>query len=172
MMELGATLCTPRRPSCEICPLQAHCVAAAQGDPERFPRPRPVEAPVKVRRTVLVDERQGRVLLFRREDRRRVLAGTWELPFADDIDGDEALLAALVARYGGTWELGPICGRARHSITRRAFAVVVRSARRAAPDDEVAEGPKARWCRRGELGRLPLSSLVEKALAARDRGVS
>lgn len=41
LVELGATVCTPRRPACGACPLRPACRAAAQGDPERYPRPRP-----------------------------------------------------------------------------------------------------------------------------------
>ena len=37
LMDLGATVCTPRQPSCLLCPLQAPCVARAQGQPEAYP---------------------------------------------------------------------------------------------------------------------------------------
>ncbi len=41
LVELGATVCTPRRPACGSCPLRPACRAAAEGDPERYPSPRP-----------------------------------------------------------------------------------------------------------------------------------
>lgn len=37
LMDLGATICTPRKPDCLICPLKAMCAARAEGDPERYP---------------------------------------------------------------------------------------------------------------------------------------
>src|SRR5690606_33044383 len=37
MMDPGATVCTPRRPSCMLCPVRDDCVALATGDPARFP---------------------------------------------------------------------------------------------------------------------------------------
>ncbi|MBS9476809.1 A/G-specific adenine glycosylase [Ancylobacter radicis] len=37
MMDLGATLCTPRKPACALCPWQAPCAARAAGEPERYP---------------------------------------------------------------------------------------------------------------------------------------
>jgi A/G-specific adenine glycosylase len=37
LMDLGATVCLPRKPSCLICPLRGLCVAARDGDPERYP---------------------------------------------------------------------------------------------------------------------------------------
>jgi A/G-specific adenine glycosylase len=41
MMDLGATICRPRRPLCAACPLASDCRAFASGDPERFPAPKP-----------------------------------------------------------------------------------------------------------------------------------
>jgi A/G-specific adenine glycosylase len=41
LVELGATVCTPRRPACDACPLRPACRAAAEGEPERYPSPRP-----------------------------------------------------------------------------------------------------------------------------------
>jgi len=37
VMDLGATVCTPRQPNCSACPVRADCVAAQQGQPERYP---------------------------------------------------------------------------------------------------------------------------------------
>src|SRR5712672_3824719 len=38
LMDLGASLCTPKKPACSLCPLNADCVARTRGDPETFPR--------------------------------------------------------------------------------------------------------------------------------------
>jgi A/G-specific adenine glycosylase len=37
MMDLGATVCLPRKPACSTCPVQSFCVAAAAGDPQKYP---------------------------------------------------------------------------------------------------------------------------------------
>ena len=48
MMDLGATVCTPRSPSCLVCPARAFCTAAARGEAERFPvKSRKAERPVR-----------------------------------------------------------------------------------------------------------------------------
>ena len=49
MMELGATVCTPRSPSCLLCPVQERCEARAEGTPERYPAPKAKEKPVLAR---------------------------------------------------------------------------------------------------------------------------
>jgi len=84
LMELGATVCTPRSPSCGKCPVARHCGANAAGDPERWPvlPPRPARKPVRYAVYAVTDD-QGRILLRRRDksDRESLLpAGMWELP--------------------------------------------------------------------------------------------
>lgn len=79
VMELGATVCTPRAPNCASCPVALHCAARAAGTQEQHPRPRrrgplPHEA-----RVAAVVERDGRLLLGRAPSRGR-LAGLWEFP--------------------------------------------------------------------------------------------
>jgi A/G-specific adenine glycosylase len=66
MMDLGATICTPRSPACPRCPLQAHCAAWHEGTPERYP----VKAPRTARPRRAGDaywlEHEGDILLVRR----------------------------------------------------------------------------------------------------------
>ncbi len=80
MMDLGATICTPRRPACAICPLRPHCAAQAQGLAEALPA-RAAKPPKP--------ERQGRVWLAIRPDgaalverrpARGLLGGTFAFP--------------------------------------------------------------------------------------------
>lgn len=79
MMDLGATICRPRRPSCEMCPIQQDCAAFAGGDPERFP-PRPEKRARPVRHgTAWWIERDGCVWLVRRPA-RGMLGGMAALP--------------------------------------------------------------------------------------------
>jgi A/G-specific adenine glycosylase len=162
LMELGATICTPRRPKCLLCPLAPDCCARMAGDPESYPAPRAKRESEKQRLVVAVVEREGRVLLFRRPDDSELLAGTWELPWVREEAG--APEAALAARYGGRWRLSPRLAEVRHGITYRDLEVGVHRA-------EVAGIPKKAAGSSGwfdEAGRagLPLSSLVGKVLAA------
>jgi len=79
MMDLGATICTPRGPSCARCPLTAHCAAYAKGDPEHYP----VKAAraVRPRREGVAYwlEHDGHVLLVRRPP-SGLLGGMLALP--------------------------------------------------------------------------------------------
>jgi len=109
-----------------------------------------------------VVERPSGVLLFRRPDHSELLAGTWELPWVEETEGDPA--AALAARYGGGWHLGPQVAEVKHGITFRDLTVAVHRAELAAGKWEVRDGPAAGWFDAAGRAGLPLSSLVGKVL--------
>lgn len=170
LMELGATVCTPRAPRCPICPLAAGCRALAMGAAERFPRPKVRKAPQRHRRRVALVVEGERILLFRRPEDSELLAGTWELPWAEADERSTAETERdLAARYGGRWTLGPRSALVRHSITFRSLRIEVHRAKLMG-GSSVAEGPEAGWFSQGEIGELPTSSQVEKILAAAGPG--
>jgi A/G-specific adenine glycosylase len=80
VMDLGATICTPRAPTCGICPWQADCRAHTEGLTETLPRRRP-KAPRPVRRAVAywMTRKDGHVLLRRRPE-TGLLGGMMEVP--------------------------------------------------------------------------------------------
>lgn len=84
MMELGATVCHRQRPLCLTCPVRRHCVAAAGGAPEAYPR---LKAKVIERRAVarLWIIRDGRLLLHRAPAGAKRFAGLHELPSAEGL---------------------------------------------------------------------------------------
>jgi len=168
LMELGARVCTPRAPRCAECPLAEGCVARREGNPERYPRaPRRI-APRVVPLLVVIVERAGAVLLFRRDEDASLLAGTWELPWVEG--GARGAAARLGRRYGGEFRLGRVVGRVRHAITTRRILATAREGSYAG--DGIAEGREARWMRRDEVASQPTSSLVGKVLALRDARAS
>ena len=102
LMELGATICLPRRPDCANCPLAASCGAFRAGRQADLPRRRSRPSPPGVVLAVLRVERGGRLLLFRAPE-GGLLGGMWGLP------GLEVPRAEDPARALGDWgrrELG------------------------------------------------------------------
>ena len=96
MMDLGATICTPRSPRCLLCPLSEPCAARAAGTPDAFPvklrrKPRPVR-----HGTFFWAERGGKVLLVRRPA-RGLLGGMRALPTGPWTDSPPALADAPFA---------------------------------------------------------------------------
>jgi A/G-specific adenine glycosylase len=169
LMELGATLCSPRRPKCLLCPLLSGCRAAREGDPESYPVARAKREGERHRLLVAVVEDGPGVLLFRRPDDSTLLAGTWELPWmtrerngVPEPGDPESVLAET---YGGRWTVGPRVGGVRHGITYRDLEVDVHRAE-LAWGGEVREGVAAGFFDEAGRANLPLSSLVGKVLAA------
>lgn len=178
LMELGATVCLPRAPRCGQCPLAGSCQARALGAAESFPARAKRVRPRRIRQLVAFVERDGRLLLFRRDSASGRLAGLWEFPSIEVEIGcgpgaaasPEALLAE---RYGGTWALGEELARLRHAITTSAFAVEVRQAvvgGEGAFGETLGEGAPAGdpgepgWWARPEVLELPLTGLAKKLL--------
>ncbi len=109
LMELGATVCTPRSPRCVSCPVSRWCVAHASGTAEQRPLPRaPKEVP-RGRFVVAVAEHDGRVLVQRRPA-SGLLGGLWAFPErrVDEGVGDDGLPATEGAWLEGGGPLAKV----------------------------------------------------------------
>ena len=100
MMDLGATICTPRRPACSLCPLQPSCTAAAEGTQETYPRKAPKRTGALRRGAAFVVVRADGALLVRTRPARGLLGGMTEVPgteWSADFAETEAEAARPVA---------------------------------------------------------------------------
>jgi len=99
LMELGALICAPVSPKCDICPLSSICVSARSGAAERRPRlRRSVSAATRV--AVGIVKRSGRVLIAQRPT-DGLWGGLWEFPNAEIRSGEDAppAVARLLAHH-------------------------------------------------------------------------
>ena len=98
MMDLGATVCLPQKPQCEICPVRSLCRASAQDNPQRYPvRTRKLKRSTQSLWLLWVRNAQGAVYLSRRPV-PGVWAGLYCLPL---FDSEEAMQAAVPAAWRG-----------------------------------------------------------------------
>ncbi len=82
LMDLGATICTPKKPACALCPLNEDCAARARGDQETFPRKAPKKSG-ELRRGAAFVVTRGNELLVRSRAEKGLLGGMTEVPTSD-----------------------------------------------------------------------------------------
>jgi A/G-specific adenine glycosylase len=103
MMDLGSTICTPKRPACALCPWNEPCVARKRGDQETFPRKAPKSEGKLRRGAAFVVIRADGALLTRTRPDKGLLAKMTEVPTTqwshDFDDGDAATSAPLKTKW-------------------------------------------------------------------------
>ncbi|MEO1328661.1 MAG: A/G-specific adenine glycosylase [Pseudomonadota bacterium] len=159
MMDLGATVCTPKRPFCAACPVSSHCAARAAGDAAEYPKKRPKAAkPVRLGVAYLALDGAGRALLVRRPD-KGLLGGMLGLPGPEWSEaGPSEAAAAAAAPCTADWRALGV--EARHTFTHFHLRLALRGARLARRP--AIEG--AVWAAPSEFGELALPTLMSKAL--------
>lgn len=142
LMELGATVCTPRAPRCGACPVRRGCRAFALGRPEAYPPAAPRRGTERLRRAIAIVARAGRLLVARREG--ALLDGLWEPPGVELAAGAPAAaaLAARLAALGVRAAPADTGLRVRHAITHRSIEVELW---RAEPRTAPRAGKALRW---------------------------
>ncbi len=166
MMDLGATVCTPKRPSCLMCPLQQDCHAHARGIAETLPRKgaKP-ERPVRYGTAFLVLREDGAVLL-RKRPAAGLLGGMLEVPSTEWLD---TMLAADMAMAGAPVrsDWWPVPGGVVHTFTH--FRLEVQVVRAIVPPETPltfwAEPDRCLWVPRRDLHKAALPSVMRKIIA-------
>jgi A/G-specific adenine glycosylase len=137
LMELGALVCLPRDPQCEVCPLVRDCAAHRHGTQAGLPPRRERPARVTLARTLLAIRRRGRILLTPSP----LVDGFWDLP--------EPFHGARLGRRLGLF---------RHAILNRQYQFELRQGSASRTPRE------SRWYTKQELHEIPLSTTAKKAL--------
>jgi len=168
LMELGATVCTPK-PACPGCPLAAACQARARGLEGELPRSAKKAPPREERRVALVaTNAAGERLLGQRLPELR-FGGMWEPPSAalgasDDEGSGAAALAALLATSLGDCR---DCGIVVHVLSHRRLVVKVLAARLDGPPlGPAGDYASFAWVGLSAVERRGVSALARKLLAA------
>lgn len=114
MMDLGATICTPKRPACALCPVNDGCVALATDDPERFPvKAAKKERPVRLGAAFVAIDETGAVFLRKRPG-HGLLGGMTEVPNSDWTARQDGATGPDAAPFAAAWHN---CGTVIHVFT-------------------------------------------------------
>jgi A/G-specific adenine glycosylase len=163
MMDLGATICTPKTPACALCPWNGACVAYARGDAAAFPRRIAKREGVLRRGAAFVARRADGFVLLRTRPARGLLGGMTEVPTTDwtqDFAEKNALRSAPpFKKRRVAWQRRP--GVVRHVFTHFPLELAVYAA------DIPARTPASEgtfWVRISDLAGEALPSLMRKIL--------
>ncbi len=153
LMDLGASICTPKKPACSLCPLNEDCTARLQGTQETFPRKAPKKSGTLRRGAAFVVTR-GEDLLVRGRPEKGLLGGMTEVPGSDWLAGQDDAAAKLQApALKGLSRWQRKMGVVTHVFTHFPLELVVYTAK-AAARTRAPEG--MRW--------VPLATLADEAL--------
>ena len=156
LMELGASVCSPKEPSCEHCPVHSHCRAFIEGIQTTIPlrATRPTITDVV---EVSVAVRQGKKYLLRRRPPGERWAGLWDfVRFALDDSITSARVVAAVREYTSLKvELGPQLAELKHGVTR--YRITLKCFTAEAVSGELRTDGEWQWVSSKNFGDYPLS---------------
>ncbi len=166
MMDLGATLCTPRRPACGLCPVRSWCHGYADGLAEALPlREEKSERPVR-RGVTFVALREDGAVLLRERPLRGLLGGMLETPSSPWAEGEGSCESGTGhAPLKAEWKELP--GLVEHTFTHFHLELSVYRAEvglDAAPKRS-ADPKRCRWLNPRDLAGAALPSVMRKVLA-------
>jgi A/G-specific adenine glycosylase len=162
LMDLGSSICTPKRPACALCPLNEDCAARSRGDPETFPRKLPKKSG-ELRCGAAFVVRRGDELLLRSRPEKGLLGGMTEVPTSHWLvaqDDEAALNQAPALKHMTRWHRK--AGVVNHVFTHFPLQLVVYTA--AVPLRSRA--PKGmRWVSIAALKEEALPNVMRKVIA-------
>jgi A/G-specific adenine glycosylase len=162
LMDLGASICTPKKPACSLCPLNEGCAARQRGDQETFPRKAPKKAG-DLRRGAAFVVTRGDELLVRTRPEKGLLGGMTEVPGSDwrAAQADEAALEQA-PKLAGLSRWHRRLGVVTHVFTHFPLELVVYTAEVAAR----TRAPKdMRWVPIATLDGEALPNVMRKVIA-------
>jgi A/G-specific adenine glycosylase len=169
LMDLGSGVCTPRNPSCGLCPWQGHCAAYAAGDPARYPvKEAPRELPFQVIGVGVVFNAAGQVLIDQRRN-EGLLGGLWEFPGGKQEPG-EPIAATIARELREELAIDVAVGEALitldHAYSHKRLRFVVHLCQWQRGEPQPLASQQVRWVSPGELAAYPFPAANARIIAA------
>lgn len=183
LMELGATLCSPRSPRCLLCPWHSLCQARNRGEQERYPAPRSRRAiphydvtaavTIEQRPHPATDPTELRVLVAQRPQ-EAMLGGLWEFPGGKRQPGEtlpEALRRELLEEMGIIVDVGEELTTVKHAYTHFRITLYAFLCQLEQGEPRCLECQDFRWATLDEIRALPMAVTDRRIAAALERWV-
>ena len=169
LMDLGATLCTPRQPLCDACPWQRHCAAYAAGEPSRWPvseERKPV--PFQLIGVGVVLNADGEVLIDQRLE-EGLLGGLWEFPGGKQEPG-ETIEACITRELQEELAIEVTVGQelisVDHAYSHKRLRFVVHVCRWLSGEPKPLASQQVRWVKPGALRTYPFPAANSRIIDA------
>lgn len=169
LMDLGAMICRPAAPSCDLCPLATRCVAFRDGRTDEIPRMAKPRASVAVDEVVIVAVRRGKLLLVQRGE-GEWWAGLWDFPRAPAPLGPLVRSARRDGRLLGEVRYGVTHHRVRADVVllpsnRADLESTVRGFAPFEAGPAASEPAPSRWVSFASLDRVAMPSPARRIAA-------
>lgn len=176
LMDVGATICTPRRPRCAACPLAQHCEARRRGSPEAVPAHRKKRALPHYEVTAALIWRDGEVLIAQRPA-EGLLGGLWEFPGGKQEPGEslpECLRREIREELALEIAVGEHLTSVEHGYTHFSITLHAFHCHPLPGQGEPSAIACAawRWARPEDLDQYAFSAADRKVIAALRRGLA
>jgi len=159
LMELGGSICLPRDPQCEACPVQQHCYAYQHKMQSTIPRPKRKAAITEITEASVAIMNRSKYLLRRRKSSER-WSGLWDFVRFEidsqsrELDQDH-VVATVHEKTGMTVELGPQVLELKHGVTRYRITLKCFVAKKLA--GRLRELEEWKWVSADDFDSFPLS---------------
>jgi A/G-specific adenine glycosylase len=169
LMDLGATLCTPRQPSCALCPWRSSCAAYAAGTPDHYPvKDAPRSVPFQVIGVGVVLNAAGEVLIDQRLN-EGLLGGLWEFPGGKQEPGEamaHTIQRELQEELAIEVEVGEELISLEHAYSHKKLRFVVHLCRWSSGEPQPLASQQVRWVRPEGLDAYPFPAANARIIAA------
>ncbi len=175
LMELGALICTPKRPNCPSCPINADCMAFEIGLQDCLPVKRQ-KIKIKNLHLAVAIIKQGETILFTKSD-KGLLSGLWGFPSAEGENTETAkinLTELLNKQFSIIVKDPVVAGKEKHIFTHKTWLMTVYritdnsqsryKASRLIRESEEQYNHKTQWIRTDEIENLAISTAFRKIL--------
>jgi len=157
VMDLGADLCSRRKPACALCPVQADCRGRIAGELDTLPGRKPKRAVPTVERFMLLWRDSDRRVLLERRPPAGIWGGLWSLPEAEG----SLVLADRFGLDAGEFDFLPVL---EHQLTHRRLLITPVTLCSADTLNRCEDRPEHQWADPETVAALGLPRPVQKIL--------